>query len=602
MKSFKTWLSVLTILLFAHVGGFPQGTAPAGSDEPLVHVDVKPSLSAVQPGSSMKIAVILDIRNGWHVNAHETSEDFLLPTVVEFTPVDGVKYGEPVYPDPETQKFSFWQKPIQVYTGTVVVYSEVSVPKDFSADTLVVKGVVHYQGCNDQMCAPPDDVPFELAVPVVNLSTPVSPVNEDLFEGVELSAATGSTTQENQLAALIGEKGLFVAFLFIFLGGLALNLTPCVYPLIPITVSYFGAQSSSSTGEAFLKSTVYVLGMAVMYSVLGVVAALTGSLFGASLQNPYVLIFVALVFVVLALSMFDVYEIRLPGFLASAASATKGGYFGAFFMGLTVGIVAAPCIGPFILALLAYVGATGNPFLGFWMFFVLALGLGLPYLILGTFSSAISRLPQSGAWMVWVKKIFGFILIGMAIYFLKPLIPHGLYKFLLPALAIISGIYLGWVERSQSPGTAFKVARWVVGLGAIALGLWLVKPSPAAQGVVWRDYSDQALVQAENEGKPVIIDFSADWCVACKELEHETFVDPEVVRLSKQFVTLRADLTHYGSPLSKKLRDRFQIRGLPTVVFLRPDGSEVADLRVVGFVPGNDFANRMKTLLGKNGE
>ncbi|NOZ56908.1 MAG: protein-disulfide reductase DsbD [Calditrichaeota bacterium] len=597
MKVLRIWFTVLTVLLFTRPNGFAQVAAPAGSEEPLVQVEVKPSLSAVQPGSSMKIAVVLKVREGWHVNAHQTSEDFLLPTVVEFTPVDGVTFSEPVYPKPELQKFSFWEKPIQVYAGKVVIYAEVTVPKDFSADTLVVKGVVHYQGCNDQMCAPPDDVPFKLAVPVVDLSTPVSPVNEDLFQGVELSAAATAAPEENQLAALIGEKGLFVAFLFIFLGGLALNLTPCVYPLIPITVSYFGAQSSSSTGEAFLKSTFYVLGMAVMYSVLGVIAALTGSLFGASLQNPYVLIFVALVFIVLALSMFDVYEIRLPGFLASAASATKGGYFGAFFMGLTVGIVAAPCIGPFILALLAYVGATGNPFLGFWMFFVLALGLGLPYLILGTFSSALSRLPQSGAWMVWVKKIFGFILIGMAIYFLKPLIPHGVYRFLLPALAIVSGIYLGWIERSQSPGTAFKVARWVVGLGAIALGLWLVKPSPAAQGIAWQEYSDQALVQAQNEGKPVIIDFSADWCVACKELEHETFVDPQVVELSKRFVTLRADLTHYGSPLSKKLRERFQIRGLPTVVFLRPDGSEIADLRVIGFIPGSDFAKRMQKAL-----
>ena len=599
MKASRIWIAAL-VFGFALVSlGFAQAVAPAGSSQPLVTVDVKPSLSAVQPGSSMKIAIILNVREGWHVNAHQASEDFLLPTVVEFTPVRGVKFGEPVYPKPALQKFSFWDKPIRVYAGRVVIYDDVSLEKDFSGDSLVVKGVVHYQGCNDQMCAPPADAPFELVVPVVDLSTPVTPVNEDLFKGVTLSSASVSP-EENQLAALIGEKGLFVAFLFIFLGGLALNLTPCVYPLIPITVSYFGAQSSSKTSEAFLKSTFYVLGMAVMYSVLGVIAALTGSLFGASLQNPYVLIFVALVFVVLALSMFDVYEIRLPGFLATAASATKGGYFGAFFMGLTVGIVAAPCIGPFILALLAYVGATGNPFLGFWMFFVLALGLGLPYLILGTFSSALSRLPQSGAWMVWVKKIFGFILIGMAVYFLKPLIPHGVYRYLLPVLAIVSGVYLGWIERSQSPGVAFKVTRWVVGLGAIALGLWLVKPSPAAQGIAWQEYNDQALVQAQSEGRPVIVDFSADWCVACKELEHKTFVDPEVVRLSEKFVTLRADLTHYGSPLSKKLRERFQIRGLPTVVFLRPDGTEVTSLRVVGFVPGPDFAKRMKQLLAEN--
>ena len=155
-------------------------------------------------------------------------------------------------------------------------------------------------------------------------------------------------------------------------------------------------------------------------------------------------------------------------------------------MGLTVGIVAAPCIGPFVLGLLTYVAAIGNPFLGFWMFFTLALGLGVPFLILGTFSGSINRLPRSGIWMVWVKKIFGFILIGMAIYFLRTLIPEVVYPFLLPVLALIAGIYLGWIEKSEAATRAFRWVRNIAGVLFIALSIWLFIPKAEAETVQWR--------------------------------------------------------------------------------------------------------------------
>ena len=221
-----------------------------------------------------------------------------------------------------------------------------------------------------------------------------------------------------------------------FLEGLALNLTPCVYPLIPITVSYFANQSTGKISRSFVLALFYVLGMALTYSILGVVAAITGSLLGSALQNPLVLIFIALVFFALSFSMFGLYEIRVPQSLASVGGKSRQGIFGALFMGLTVGIIAAPCIGPFVVSLLIFVGEQGNPFLGFWLFFTLALGLGVPFLILGTFSSMISSMPQSGVWMVWVRKLFGVILIGMAVYFLETLIPVRIYQFVLAVLLI----------------------------------------------------------------------------------------------------------------------------------------------------------------------
>ena len=223
-----------------------------------------------------------------------------------------------------------------------------------------------------------------------------------------------------------GDRGIFVTLLLVFLGGLALNLTPCVYPMIPITISYFGGQSQGKKGSLVAHACLYVIGMAVTYSVLGVFAAMTGSLFGTALQYPPVLIGIALVMVLLALSMFDVYEFRMPAFLNRLAGGSQKGFAGTFLMGLTVGIVAAPCIGPFVLGLLTYVGNKGNAFLGFVLFFVLALGMGVPFIVLGVFSGSIKKLPRSGAWMVWVRKVFGFILLAMAVYFLEPLFPDPL--------------------------------------------------------------------------------------------------------------------------------------------------------------------------------
>ena len=229
----------------------------------------------------------------------------------------------------------------------------------------------------------------------------------------------GQAAARRKTTTPFDQKGLFLIFIGAFFGGLALNLTPCIYPLIPITISYFGGQAEGKKGSVILHSVIYVVGMAATYSILGSIAAFTGSLFGAALQIPAVLIGVAAVMVLLALSMFNVYEIRVPAFMNKFAGGSQKGYFGTFFMGLTCGIIAAPCIGPFVLGLLTYVGNRGNVLLGFSLFFVLALGLGIPFLLLGIFSGSLNKLPRSGAWMVWVRTIFGFILLAMAVYFLK---------------------------------------------------------------------------------------------------------------------------------------------------------------------------------------
>jgi thiol:disulfide interchange protein DsbD len=350
--------------------------------------------------------------------------------------------------------------------------------------------------------------------------------------------------------------------------------------------------------------------MAVMYSTLGFVAALTGSILGAALQNEFVVLVVALVLVALAFSMFGFYEIRVPARLSNLAGASSGkqGAIGAFLMGLTVGIVAAPCIGPFVLALLTFVGESGNPALGFSMFFVLALGLGSPFLFLAVLSGSITKLPKSGEWMEWVKKLFGIILIAMAIFFLQPHLEdlaggNVIYWIAMGLLFIIGGLVLGFFKNVDSRAMGFLVFRRFVGIAAPLLGLYLILApghiianGPTEGGIAWSPYDDDLLKRAKTDNQYVLIDFSADWCLPCKELDHKTFSEQAVVDAASGFVTLRADLTDAAADEVLTLRRRFSIRGVPTVVFIDRDGKEREDLRVFGFVDEDDFTDRLGRL------
>jgi thiol:disulfide interchange protein DsbD len=422
-----------------------------------------------------------------------------------------------------------------------------------------------------------------------------------------------------------GNKGLPLIFLLVFLGGLALNLTPCIYPLIPITISYFGGQAEGKKGGAVLHSFVYVFGMAMTYSILGVVAAFTGSLFGVALTYPPVLVAIALIMLALSLSMFDVYEFRMPAFLNKAAGTSKKGYFGTFFMGLTVGIIAAPCIGPFVLGLLTYVGNKGNVFLGFSLFFILALGLGVPFLFLGIFSGSINKIPRSGAWMVWVRKIFGFILVAMAIYFLKTLFPNPLaYDLTMAVTLLLAGIYMAWIEATPAKGKVFPFVRNVIGVIFFVLAVYTavtgvqgyvdarmtetLKSINAAGGRVtlnavdWQPYSEEALAAALKTGKPVFIDSTADWCIACHELDAKTYSQPAIIEASRKFIMLRADLTLNNDEKVKAFYKKYAAKGCPTLIFLKPGGEEINELRGVGFEDKDVFLAKMKKALAESGK
>ena len=381
----------------------------------------------------------------------------------------------------------------------------------------------------------------------------------------------------------------------IFAGGMALNLTPCVYPLIPITVSYFGGQGTKTKSQLIGHGLCYVGGLAITNSTLGVVAALTGGLMGAILQNPIVLASVAAILVVFATSLFGFWELRLPGGLMQAASKSYTGYFGSLFMGLTLGVVAAPCIGPFVLGLLTWVASTGSPWLGFIIFFTLSIGLGLPLFFLAVFSGRINKLPRSGEWMIWVRKLMGWVLIGMAAYFLGPILPKTAGVFLLASVALAAGFHLSWIDETKASFRSFEWIRTGIGIMSVIIttvliGSWAMQGT----GVAWQPYSDALLSEAKRLKKPVIIDFYADWCSPCRELEEITFHNKEVVNQAERaFIMIKVDVTRKGNPVYEQLLKDYGIRGVPTVVFLDHQGKERSDLRLVDFIPADQFLIQM---------
>lgn len=569
-------------------------------------VDVKLSQTAVQPGDTLEAAVIVRIDEGWHANAHKPTLDYLIGTALTVEPADGLAVLDVRYPEPEMAAFAFTGgKELAVYGGATPIFVTLRAERGVEPGRYASEGKLRIQICNDEVCLPPSTLSAVIPVPVTGGPVDTEAANQQLFRSGEVTSSpeakrNGSVTAAasgNQIASMFEERSGLLAFLGIFVVGLALNLTPCVYPMLSVTVSLFGRQEETRAARSFSRAGLYVLGITTMYGALGVAAAFTGGLFGAALQSPWVLTGIGVLLLALALSMFGAYEITLPAAVTARLGAAQRapGLLGTYLSGLVVGVFAAPCIGPPTVALLAFVGAQGDPFFSLAAFTVMGLGLGAPYLVLGTFSGLLAKLPKSGVWMVWVKKVFGVVMVGAALFYLGLAFFPAYALWGVPPVLVAGGLYLGFVERSGRGRKLFVRLKWGVGAAAILVGVLgfqnLQKPT-----LEWTPYSEEALAEAQADGKPVLMDFYADWCVPCLELDRVTFTDEQVIEATEKFARLKVDLTRYDSPEAEALRERFDVAGVPTLVFLGEDGKEISDSRVVGFMEPDPFLKHVRAL------
>ena len=580
---FKKLLLITTIFLSTVITIHSQ----FGPDEELVRAELYQSFDQIHAGSQMKFALKLMIEDTWHINSDKPNEEFLIASKLDVTENENFELIKIVFPEAHEYNFGFSDLPVSVFEGEVFVAGILQVNENASTGNYEIPIEFTYQACNDMTCMPPNSVKDTILVEVVDKQTQILEQNGNIFSQIDLSYTSDSIDEEeDSLAAQLESSGLILSLIFVFLGGLALNLTPCVYPLIPITVGYFGGQSEGRTGKLFILGLVYVLGMSVTYSVIGVVTSLSGAVFGTLLQNPVVIIFIALVFVVLSLSMFGVYEFKLPDSWVAKAGGAKSGTLGALFMGLTMGIVAAPCIGPFVLGLVTYVAAKGDPFYGFLMFFVLALGLGTPYLFLALFSGKIKELPRAGFWMEAVKHIFGFLLIGMALYFIGPLIPKEINVYILPIYGVLVALVLLFVDKNGNNIKGFRIFKYIFALMVMAVSVYALIPSEK-NSPAWQDFSEEKYEAALANNKKILIDFYADWCIPCKELDALTFSDPRVIEETNDYAVFKVDMTQTMSEETEQIRNKFDIVGMPTVLLINMKGDEVK--RLTGFVDADEF-------------
>jgi thiol:disulfide interchange protein DsbD len=450
---------------------------------------------------------------------------------------------------------------------------------------------LRYQACSDRVCLPPNSATAEIDVTKTSeaaATTTSAPPSPDASAGgastsfTPLSAAPkgAQTAPRDRLAQTFASSGLPLTLGILFLGGLALNLTPCVFPLIPITLGFFAMQSDGRRSRRLALSSMYVLGIVITYSVIGVLAALSGKMIGAWLQLPAVLIGFALLMLVLASSMFGAFEIQPPRWIANRSQG-RAGALGALTMGLAIGIVAAPCVGPVVISLVTLVAQIGDPVTGGVMFAALAFGLGFPYLVM------LNALPRPGEWMVTVKKGMGFVLIAMAFYFLRPLIGDDAFRYGVAASLLVGALFL-LISRARGA----SVLRYGIAVVLLVSGVAFAIPRNAEAGVQWEKYDAEKIAAARAAGKPVVIDFYADWCLPCKELDHKTFTDAKVISELDRFVRVKANLTAPDDDLTKELTKQYAIVGVPTILFLDARGREVADARLTGFEPADEFLQR----------
>lgn len=498
----------------------------------------------------------------------------------------------------------------EVFFNSLSIISKLSnVSKD-----AVVK--VRYQGCAKAgLCYPPEIISIPLSVLVSEASTDKTAVANNALEAFSQPAdkalVTSSPDKELTFTEQLASQSLMVNLAIFFAVGVGLAFTPCVFPMFPILSSLIAGQKNLSTKKAFALSFVYIQGMAVTYAALGLVVAALGGQVQGYLQHPYVLISFSLLFVLLAMSMFGWYEIKLPSSmmnkLTQVSNNQKGGnYVGVFLMGVLSGLIASPCTTAPLSAALLYVAQSGDYLVGGLTLYVLSLGMGLPLLLLGT--SGGKLLPKAGGWMEQVKTLFGFVMLVVPLILLERIVDAELILLMAGVLALATAAYLHYWQSAQTVGK-LKTMLWVVATLLLVTGFnltknyfWPVQTQSMSVDVANKANTfklvanlaelKEAVAEANQNGQLVMVDLYADWCVACKEFERYTFPDEQVQKEFAHYQLIKVDLTQSNNKTIEVMQE-YSVFGLPSILFFNTQGKELDTLRVTGFLNANDFAQHL---------
>jgi thiol:disulfide interchange protein DsbD len=585
----------------------------SGDDDKFLPPDQAFMFSAeVENGNAIK--AIWDIREGYYLYRDKFS--------FELTDTQGVSLGQFSMPPGEEK--------IDESFGKMVVYHKavkVQLPLERSLlEPTNVTLIAKYQGCSEAgFCYPPQEKSMPLSLPA-GQAKPVGLVDNT---GIRPATTTDRppVSEQDQIANTLASSNAILTIMTFFGFGLLLAFTPCVFPMIPILSSIIIGQGDKiTTRKAFIMSLVYVLAMAVTYTVAGVVAGVFGENLQAAFQNPWVLTTFSAVFVGLAMSMFGFYDIQMPNFIQSRltelSNKQQGGTLaGVAVMGFLSALIVGPCVAAPLAGALIYIGQTGDAVLGGMALFALSLGMGAPLLVIGT--SAGKLLPKAGGWMDAVKAVFGVMMLAVAIWMLERILPASISLALWAVLFIVSAIYMGALEPLPIESTGWRKL-WK-GLGTVSLvygallligvasggrdmfqplqGMMMASNTSAGtqqQGLQFKQIKglpelDRELTKLASTGKTAMLDLYADWCVSCKEMEKSTFSHPDVQQALRDVVLLQADVTA-NDDIDKALLKKYGLIGPPSILFFDKTGTEKRPYRLVGFLPADKFVSHVETM------
>lgn len=521
--------------------------------------------------------------------------------------------GAPVFPVAEQVEDEFFGLS-DVFRGQL----DITYPIVSSVQDGIVK--IRYQGCADAgLCYPPTTK--EVYLSQVG-TAPVAAPDQETKNSTAESDSQAPISEQFELASLLSSEQSLLITLLLFLGlGIGLAFTPCVFPMYPILSGIvIGQGKTISTSRAFTLSFVYVQGMAITYSLLGLIVASAGVQFQAGLQHPAILVTLIVIFVLLAVVMFGAYELQLPSSWQEKLNAmsnkqTSGSYLGVLAMGAISGLVASPCTTAPLTGILLFIAQSGDLVLGFSALYVLSLGMGIPLILFGITGGKL--LPKAGNWMNVVKVTFGFMMLAVAIMFVERLVTHVATDFAWALLGLTTFTYF-YVMNQNSPVSFFKGLRAFlifVGLFVSAgygyqtfngIGHSSVQGQPNNNTAVHTEFLkvssieefNQALAEANAQGQTVMLDLYADWCVACKEFEKYTFPDSQVVAALSDSVLMQIDLTD-NTDSNIAFQEHYSVLGLPTILFFDRKGQELSTARVTGFMRAEPFAQHVNNLFFK---